>query len=77
MITENSNPLFIKSNQIKSNLFASTKYKRKTVEKHKVNTKKINDIQTMNASRTQMQRDCSYMSPKNKHKHNNDNVYRI
>ena len=26
--------------QIKSNLFASTKYKRKTVEKHKVNTKK-------------------------------------
>jgi len=29
----------------------------------------------MNASRTQRQRDCSYMSPKNKHKHNNDNVY--
>jgi len=27
------------SNQIKSNLFASTKYKRKTIEKHKVNTK--------------------------------------
>jgi len=27
------------SNQIKSNLFASTKYEEKTVEKHKVNTK--------------------------------------
>jgi len=43
----------VQINQIKSNLFASTKYKRKTVEKHKVNTNKINDIQTMNASRTQ------------------------
>ena len=56
----------VKSNQIKSNLFASTKYKRKTVEKHKVNTHKKTTTYRlyMNASRTQRQRDCSYMSPK-------------
>jgi len=31
---------WLAESQVKSNLFASTKYKRKTVEKHKVNTHK-------------------------------------
>ena len=49
--------------------------KEKQLKNIRLTHTKINDIQTMNASRTQRQRDCSYMSPKNKHKHNYDNVY--
>jgi len=58
--------LFIARYQIRSNqiYLPAQNIKEKQLKNIRLTHTKINDIQAMNASRTQRQRDCSYMSPK-------------
>jgi len=53
--------LYITSNQI---YLPAQNIKEKQLKNIRLTHTKINDIQSMSASRTQRQRDCSYMSPK-------------
>ena len=62
----------IKSNQI---YLPAQNIKEKQLKNIRLTQKNQRHTDYECYSRTQRQRDCSYMSPKNKHKHNNDNVY--